>query len=147
MTEIEKLDAMLTELHVDHDLHRRFPEMDKDFSDKDWGWQVTVNDKNFGGNWDAICGYGSYGFKQGLLEVMGNIQGDNGVEGWLTAEQVMEMAKAADIWIAGVSVDTLAAYAETLLPNRGGIGRYYNDNFVHVDVRTARSCTRTCTAS
>lgn len=47
--------------------------------------------------------------------------------------------KAADIWIAGVSVDTLAAYVETLLPNRGGIGRYYNDNFVHVDVRTAKS--------
>jgi hypothetical protein len=41
MTEIEKLDAMLTELHVNHDLHRRFPEMDKDFSDKDWGWQVV----------------------------------------------------------------------------------------------------------
>lgn len=47
--------------------------------------------------------------------------------------------RAADIWIAGVSVDTLAAYAETLLPNRGGIGRYYNDKFVHVDVRTAKS--------
>ena len=105
MTEIEKLDAMLTELHVNHDLHRRFPEMDKDFSDKDfsdkdfsdkdWGWQVTVNDKNFGGDWDAICGYGSYGFKQGLLEVMGNIRDDNGVEGWLTAEQVVEMARKA----------------------------------------------------
>lgn len=79
MTEIEKLDAMLTELHVNHDLHRRFPEMDKDF----------------GGNWDAICGYGSYGFKQGLLEVMGNIRDDNGVEGWLTAEQVVEMARKA----------------------------------------------------
>ena len=47
--------------------------------------------------------------------------------------------KAADIWIAGVSVDTLAAYAETLLQNRGGIGRYYNDKFVHVDVRAAKS--------
>ena len=69
--------------------------MDKDFSDKDWGWQVTVNDKNFGGNWDAICGYGSYGFKQGLLEVMGNIRDDNGVEGWLTAEQVVEIARKA----------------------------------------------------
>lgn len=95
MTEIEKLDAMLTELNVNHDLHRRFPEMDRDFSDKDWGWQVTVNDKNFGGNWDAICGYGSYGFKQGLLEVMGNIRDDNGVDGWLTAEQVVEMARKA----------------------------------------------------
>lgn len=29
--------------------------------------------------------------------------------------------KAADIWIAGVSVDTLAAYVETLLPGKGGI--------------------------
>lgn len=47
--------------------------------------------------------------------------------------------RAADIWIADVSVDTLAAYIETLLPNRGGIGRYYNDKFVHVDVRTAKS--------
>ena len=47
--------------------------------------------------------------------------------------------KAADIWIAGVSVDTLAAYVETLLPNRGGIGRYYTDNFVHVEVRAAKS--------
>lgn len=52
-------------------------------------------DKNFGGDWDAICGYGSYGFKQGLLEVMGNIRDDNGVEGWLTAEQVVEMARKA----------------------------------------------------
>lgn len=47
--------------------------------------------------------------------------------------------KAADIWIADVSVDTLAAYAETLLPNKGGIGRYYTDGFVHVDVRAAKS--------
>lgn len=47
--------------------------------------------------------------------------------------------KAADIWIEGVSVDTLAAYAETLLPNEGGIGRYYTDKFVHVDVREAKS--------
>ncbi len=47
--------------------------------------------------------------------------------------------KAADIWIADVSVDTLAAYAETLLPNKGGIGRYYTDAFVHVDVRAAKS--------
>lgn len=47
--------------------------------------------------------------------------------------------KAADIWLAGVSVDTLAAYAETLLPNKGGIGRYYTDNFVHVDVRANKS--------
>ena len=47
--------------------------------------------------------------------------------------------KAADIWIKGVSVDALANYIETLLPNTGGIGRYYTDGFVHVDVRKAKS--------
>ena len=47
--------------------------------------------------------------------------------------------KAADIWIEGVSVDTLAAYAETLLAGKGGIGRYYTDKFVHVDVREVKS--------
>lgn len=47
--------------------------------------------------------------------------------------------KAADIRIEGVSVDKLADYAETLLSDRGGIGRYYTDNFVHVDVREVKS--------
>lgn len=47
--------------------------------------------------------------------------------------------KAADIWIAGVSVDTLAAYVETLLPSKGGIGRYHANGFVHVDVREVKS--------
>ena len=47
--------------------------------------------------------------------------------------------KAGDIWIAGVSVDTLAAYVETLLPGKGGIGRYHADGFVHVDVREVKS--------
>ena len=47
--------------------------------------------------------------------------------------------KAADIWIKGVTVDALANYIETLLPNTGGIGRYYTDGFVHVDVRKTKS--------
>ena len=50
-----------------------------------------------------------------------------------------QYGKAADIWIAGVSVDTLAAYVETLLPGKGGIGRYHADGFVHVDVREVKS--------
>ena len=94
MTEIEKLAAMLTELNVNYTLLRRFPEMDKDFPAVDWGWQLDVNDKHFGGNWDVICGNGSYGFSEGLLELMGDILDTNGVKGWLTAEQVMELAKA-----------------------------------------------------
>lgn len=44
--------------------------------------------------------------------------------------------RAADFKIAGVGPDTVAAYAETLLPHSGGIGLY--PNFVHLDVSTAK---------
>lgn len=44
---------------------------------------------------------------------------------------------AADITISGVSPKTVAAYAETLLPNTGGIGIY--STFTHIDVRKAKS--------
>lgn len=47
--------------------------------------------------------------------------------------------KAADIKITGVSVDTLADYAESLLGETGGVGRYPNKGFVHVDVRAVKS--------
>ena len=44
---------------------------------------------------------------------------------------------AADISIAGVAPATIAAYAEKLLPNTGGIGIY--GSFCHVDVRATKS--------
>ena len=44
---------------------------------------------------------------------------------------------AADITIRGVSPAKVAAYAETLLPNTGGIGIY--GTFTHVDVRKVKS--------
>ena len=47
--------------------------------------------------------------------------------------------RAADIRVKEVAVDTLADYAETLLPGTGGIGRYPAKGFVHVDVRKAKS--------
>lgn len=47
--------------------------------------------------------------------------------------------KAADIRITGVSVDTLADYADRLLGDTGGVGRYYDKGFVHVDVRTEKA--------
>lgn len=40
---------------------------------------------------------------------------------------------AADIKVSGVAPKLVADYAETLLPNTGGIGRY--SSFTHVDVR------------
>lgn len=52
--------------------------------------------------------------------------------------------RAADIRVAGVTVERLAAYAETLLPDTGGIGRYpvrsgRPTGWVHVDVRPNKS--------
>ena len=44
---------------------------------------------------------------------------------------------AADIQVKGVSPAAVAAFAETLLPDSGGIGVY--PTFVHVDVREQRS--------
>ena len=46
--------------------------------------------------WDAVCHRGSYGAEEGLLEIMGTIVRDNAgdnVEGWLTAEEVIERIK------------------------------------------------------
>lgn len=44
---------------------------------------------------------------------------------------------AADIVVKGVSPKDVAAYAETLLPNTGGIGIY--STFTHIDVRKTKS--------
>lgn len=45
--------------------------------------------------------------------------------------------RAADVKISGVSPKKVAAYAETLLKNRGGIGTY--STFTHIDVRSTKA--------
>ena len=45
--------------------------------------------------------------------------------------------KAADIKVKGATPKQVAAYAEKLLPNKGGIGTY--STFTHIDVRSAKS--------
>ena len=57
------------------------------------------------------------------------------------------LGRAADFYVEGVDVATVAAYAETLLPGRGGIGRYPKDakhptrktGWVHIDTRAGKS--------
>lgn len=44
---------------------------------------------------------------------------------------------AADIKVSGVSPKKVAAYAEKLLPGKGGIGTY--STFTHIDVRETKS--------
>ena len=45
--------------------------------------------------------------------------------------------KAADIKVKGVTPQKVAAYAEKLLPGKGGIGTY--STFTHVDVRSTKA--------
>lgn len=45
--------------------------------------------------------------------------------------------RAADIVVDGVAPSKVADYAETLMPNTGGIGRY--SGFTHVDTRPNKS--------
>ena len=45
--------------------------------------------------------------------------------------------RAADIKVAGIAPKSVAAYAEKLLPGKGGIGIY--STFCHVDVRAAKA--------
>ena len=57
------------------------------------------------------------------------------------------LGRAADFWVEGVPVATVADYAEKLLPGRGGIGRYPKDaahpkrttGWVHIDTRAGKS--------
>lgn len=57
------------------------------------------------------------------------------------------LGKAADFWVEDVPVATVADYAEKLLANRGGVGRYPKDaahpkrltGWVHIDTRNAKS--------
>lgn len=44
---------------------------------------------------------------------------------------------AADITVSGVTPLAVAQYAQTLLPNKGGVGVY--KTFTHVDVRAVKS--------
>lgn len=45
--------------------------------------------------------------------------------------------RAADIKVKGIVPKNVAAYAEKLLPGRGGIGTY--STFTHIDTRSAKS--------
>jgi uncharacterized protein YcbK (DUF882 family) len=45
--------------------------------------------------------------------------------------------RAADIKVNGVSPKTVATYANTLMPQKGGIGTY--KNFTHIDTRAEKA--------
>lgn len=67
------------------------------------------------------------------------------VNGSKTSQHLL--GRAADFWVEGVTIAAVADYAEKLLPERGGIGRYPKDKahpkrktgWVHVDTRPKKS--------
>jgi uncharacterized protein YcbK (DUF882 family) len=46
---------------------------------------------------------------------------------------------AADVYSNGLSVGRLGEIADKIIGDTGGVGLYYGDGFVHVDVRGERS--------
>ena len=90
LTEMNKLEAYLKEHGYEYTREDRdeksevCPEMDVHQIVVYWGGQRQ---------WDVICHYGSYGCQNGLLEMMDNtgkyITNKNGIEGWLTADEII----------------------------------------------------------
>lgn len=67
----------------------------------------------------------------------------NAVVGGAKSSQHL-LGRAADIRVQGVSVEDVAAYAESLMPGWGGVGRYpvkagRATGWVHVDTRANKS--------
>ena len=86
MTEMDKLDAALTDMRLTHE--RLKTENGGDMIIAYGG--VTGMKYRF----DAICNDMSYGGKQGLIEVMGKwLLDNNDVLGWLTADEVVELVQ------------------------------------------------------
>lgn len=82
-TEMNKLDAALTEMGIEHTYDREFKS----------GEQIVVT-KNGEYQFDAICTPFAYGCDEGFLEVMGKpLLGHDGVQRYLTADDVLKMMK------------------------------------------------------
>lgn len=97
MTELQKLDEYLKGKMIPHSTVDSVTVYYDVLGEKEYKierHQIIVMDKNGNKKWDAICHKGSYGYENGLLEVMGDAvvkdsDGDS-VVGWLTAQDVID---------------------------------------------------------
>ena len=63
--------------------------------------------------WDVICQEGSYGYRDGLLEAYGDIvEGDDVVEGYLTAQDIIERIEKHQY-----SMDSISAWLLSKMQN------------------------------
>lgn len=95
LSELNKLEEYLQEHKIKYSRFDQDEVLTEDGSiDKMMRHQLVILDKNGRALWDAICHEGSYGYEQGLLEVMGSTvvlpsDGDS-VAGFLTAQDVID---------------------------------------------------------
>ena len=101
MSELDKLEAYLKDKGIPYT--REDAELMRDsqgFTLRTPRHQIIVNDSEGRRQWDAICQRGSYGYSEGLLEVMGSpvVREEDGdsICGWLTAEDVIARLEAAE---------------------------------------------------
>lgn len=105
LTEMDKLEAYLKE----HGFEYTREDEDNTMPEEQWqhfkeimgehAYKLDLHQimvyKNGRRSWDVICHFGSYGCERGLLEGMGDLFG-KGVEGFLTAEDVIRKIEGAD---------------------------------------------------
>lgn len=91
LSEMDKLEAYLKRNGIEyHRMHLPRCESEEGYVCEERN-QIIVYGEDEKRQWDAICHKGSYGYEDGLLEIMGNIvRDDETVEGWLTAADVIE---------------------------------------------------------
>ena len=85
MSKLDKLEKYLKEHNITYER-----------IDKEGGFnrhQIIVKDEDGVVIWDAVCHFGSYGYEEGLLEIMGTLvrpEDRDSVAGCLTAEDVIK---------------------------------------------------------
>ena len=94
MTELDKLEQYLQDAGIRYErIDEEGPYKADAGLPKGFGtWHQLIVYDNMGRQmWDAICHWGSYGYEQGLLEIMGSVlTGDEDVIGYLTAQDVID---------------------------------------------------------
>lgn len=100
LTELDKLEEYLKEHHIPYDRIDKLEIFEETPSGKYVTQceqhQIIVPPQDKERQWDAICHRGSYGHESGLLEVMGTVaRTKDGVEGWLTADTIIERLEGA----------------------------------------------------
>lgn len=89
MSELDKLTEYLRAHHYRYTrIDKSMPKRDNSIGIAIDRHQVIVYDMSGKELWDAVCHYGSYGYDEGLLEIMGTIANGD-VEGWLTADEII----------------------------------------------------------